>query len=213
MAYQALELQPGYLLGLWSHALALCGLGRNEEAIGALERALTMSRAPIFVGALGLACARAGRLDDATRLLHELEERSSRGEYIPAFALLSIHVGQGDLAAIGRTLSKALEEATPPFSLRVPAVRSWRRTVAILKSNGFSSTCTTGKAHHHSAVCDRKLSGAIAHTLAPNGLRGDQPTLPPRRLPGRLAPESRQFPRGAPLTTRSTRGTPGCPTP
>ena len=118
MAYQALELQPGYLLGLWSHALALCGLGRNEEAIGALERAVTMSRAPIFVGALGLACARAGRLDDATRLLHELEDRSSRGEYIPAFALLSIHVGQGDLAAIGRTLSKALEEATPPFSLR-----------------------------------------------------------------------------------------------
>jgi len=77
-----------------------------------------MSRAPVFVGALGLACARAGRLDDATRMLHELEDRSSRGEYVPAFALLSIHVGRGDLAAIRRTLSKASAEPTPPFSLR-----------------------------------------------------------------------------------------------
>ena len=118
MANHALELQPGYLLGLWAHALALCGLRRNDEAIEALERTLTMSRAPVFVGALGLACARAGHLDDATRLLHELEDRSSRGEYVPAFALLAIYVGQGDLPAIVRTLSTALAEATPPFSLR-----------------------------------------------------------------------------------------------
>ena len=75
MANHALELQPGYLLGLWAHALALCGLGRNDEAIEALERALTLSRAPIFVGALGLACARAGRPNDATQLLPFAPER------------------------------------------------------------------------------------------------------------------------------------------
>jgi TolB-like protein/Tfp pilus assembly protein PilF len=118
MAHHALELQPGYLLGLWAHGVALCGLGRNEEAIEALERAVTMSRAPIMVGLLGLACARAGRLDDATRLLQELEDRSSRGEFVPVHPLLAICVGQGDLPAIRQMLSNALAEATPPLVVR-----------------------------------------------------------------------------------------------
>jgi TolB-like protein/Tfp pilus assembly protein PilF len=118
MAHHVLELQPGYLLGLYAHGMALCGLGRNEEAIECLERAVTASRAPNFVGLLGLAYARGGRLDDATRLLHELEDRSSRGEYVPTIALLHINVGQGDLPAIRGALSKALAEGTPPFVFR-----------------------------------------------------------------------------------------------
>ncbi len=117
-AKQALELQADYLFGLWLRGLALCGLGRYEEAIEALERAATLSRAPIFVSVLGLGYARAGRADDARRLLHELDERASRGEYVPAFARLAIHVGQGDVAALRRTLATAAAEATPPFTLR-----------------------------------------------------------------------------------------------
>ena len=46
IAHHALELQPGYLLGLWAHGMALCGLGRNEEAMKALERVVTACRAP-----------------------------------------------------------------------------------------------------------------------------------------------------------------------
>lgn len=61
IAHHALELQPGYLLGLWVHGMALCGLGRNEEAIKSFERAVTMSRVPLFVGLLGLVYVRAGR--------------------------------------------------------------------------------------------------------------------------------------------------------
>jgi tetratricopeptide (TPR) repeat protein len=117
-ARQALELQPDYLLALWILGLTLSGMGRNKEAIEALERMVTLSRAPIFVGALGLGYARAGRLNDVIQLLRELEDRGGRGEYIPAFAPLAIHVGQGDVVAIRRTLSRALAEATPPFSLR-----------------------------------------------------------------------------------------------
>jgi non-specific serine/threonine protein kinase len=118
-AQQALELQPDYLLGLWARGLALCGLGRNDEAIETLERVATLSRAPIFVGVLGFGYGRAGRLDDATRLLRELEDRDSRGEYVPAFAPLAIHVGRGDLPATRRTLAMALAETTPPFTLRL----------------------------------------------------------------------------------------------
>jgi serine/threonine protein kinase/tetratricopeptide (TPR) repeat protein len=117
-AKQALELQTDYLFGLWVRGLALCGLGHNEEAIESLERAATLSRAPIFVGVLGLGYARAGRADDASRLLHELDDRASRGEYVPAFARLAIHVGQGDVEAMRRTLADARAEATPPLTLR-----------------------------------------------------------------------------------------------
>lgn len=118
-AQQALELQFDHPLGLWVRGLALCCLGRNQEAIEVLDRAATLSRTPLFVGFLGLGYAHAGRLDDATRLLRELEERGSRGEYVPTLASLAIHTGQGDLPAIRRTLSKTLAEATPPILLRV----------------------------------------------------------------------------------------------
>ena len=117
-AQHALELQPGYLLGLWAQGMALCGLGRNEEAIKSFERAVTMSRTPLFVGLLGLAYARAGRVDDTARLLHELKERSTQGEYVPRRALFHIYVGQGDLPAMRSALSDALEEGLPPSVFR-----------------------------------------------------------------------------------------------
>ena len=118
-AEQALELQPDYLLGLWIRGLAISATGRNEEAVEALERVADLSRAPTFVGILGFVYARAGRIDDAKRLLGELEDRSSRGEYVPAFAPLSISVGQGDLPAIRLWLSKAVTQAAVPFQLRL----------------------------------------------------------------------------------------------
>jgi len=118
-AQHALELQPDYLLALWPRGLALSALERHDEAIAMLERTVTLSRAPIFVGLLGLGYARAGQLDDPKRLLAELEDRASRGEYVPAFAPLSIYVGQGDVPAIRRSLAKAIEEFVPPLTLQV----------------------------------------------------------------------------------------------
>ncbi|MGO9360747.1 MAG: protein kinase domain-containing protein [Xanthobacteraceae bacterium] len=120
---RSLELQPDYLFGLWVHGLALCGTGRNHEGIEALERAVTLSRAPIFVGNLGFAYGRAGQIDAAIRLLRELEERSSRGEFVPEFTALAIHAGLGDVPAIRRSLSKTLQERTPPVALSMTGCR------------------------------------------------------------------------------------------
>jgi serine/threonine protein kinase len=120
-ARSALELQPDYLFGLWQRGIALSGLERHAESIEALERVATLSRAPIFVGILGLAYARAGRRDDARRLLHELEDRGSRGEYIPAFAPLTVITGLGDLPAIRQALSATVAETAPPLTLRATA--------------------------------------------------------------------------------------------
>ena len=118
-AQKTIELQPDYLLGVWTHGLALCALGRYAEGIPQLERAVAMSRAPFFVCVLGLGLGLAGRADDARQLLAELDDRASRGEYVPPFTRLAIHVGLGDLVNIRRELAAALEVVTPPFSFRV----------------------------------------------------------------------------------------------
>jgi tetratricopeptide (TPR) repeat protein len=119
IAQKALELQPDYLFGLWIRGLTLCGLERTEEAIESLERAATLSRAPIFLGLLGFGYGRAGRVEEANRLLGELADRGSRGEYVPAFAPLAIYLGLGNLPAVRGTLASAIEEGTAPLTIRV----------------------------------------------------------------------------------------------
>lgn len=118
MARKALDLQPDHMLALWFLGMSLCGLERYQDAIEPLERAAVLSRAPTYLGYLGLSYARAGRPEDAARLLQELEGRRGRGEYVPAFAQLAIYAGQGDLPAMRRALALALAESTPLLTLR-----------------------------------------------------------------------------------------------
>jgi hypothetical protein len=49
-------------------------------------------------------------------LLNELEDRSSRGEFVPACTILPTHVGLGEIGAIRKTLTQALAESTPAFT-------------------------------------------------------------------------------------------------
>jgi serine/threonine-protein kinase len=116
-ACQAVELQTDYLFGHWIKGVSQCFLGQNDEAIKTLEHVLSVSRAPIFMGILGLAYAHAGRPDDANRLLLELDERASRGEYIGEWARLNIHAGSGDLPAIRKSLRGTIDEPTPAFDV------------------------------------------------------------------------------------------------
>jgi len=119
MSARAMALQPDYLLANWAHGLVLCGLGRFDEGLAHLERATSLSRAPIFVCMLGLGLALAGRREEAQRLLTELDDRGSRGEYVPAFSRLGIQVGLGDVEGVRRELTACVSEVTPPFSFRV----------------------------------------------------------------------------------------------
>jgi serine/threonine protein kinase/tetratricopeptide (TPR) repeat protein len=111
----ALELQADYPMGNWVKGLAQFSAGYSEDAVETLEKIIALSRAPIFVGMTGFAYARAGRPEEAKRLLRELEERGSRGEFVPSFALMTIHVGLGDIPSIRQTLSRAMAESTPAF--------------------------------------------------------------------------------------------------
>jgi serine/threonine-protein kinase len=116
-ALQAVELQVDYLFGNWAKGLSLSLLNRNEEAVETLEKVVAASRAPLYMGLLGMAYARTGRRDDANRLLDELEDRGSRGEYVPAFSQLDIYVGLRDMKAARKALARAQEESTPAFDL------------------------------------------------------------------------------------------------
>jgi predicted Zn-dependent protease len=121
-ARKAVELQPNYMFGLWMLGLILSSLNRHERAVETLEQVVAISRAPIFIGLLGCAYARAGRSEEATRLLLELEERHSRGEYVSALSFLSIHAGKGGIPAIRGSLSDAIAESCPAFTMRLTCV-------------------------------------------------------------------------------------------
>jgi len=116
-AQQALELQEDYLFGNWATGLSLSLLDRNEEAVETLEKVVAASRAPIYMGLLGKAYANAGRRDDANRVLQELEDRGSRGEYVPAISMLDIYAGLGNIPAAREMLARAQAESTPAFDL------------------------------------------------------------------------------------------------
>lgn len=117
-ARKAIELQPDFLHALFILGGVLCRIGRNDEAIPYFERAVQLSRAPFYVGWLGYGLARAGRPDEARRLLAELDERGSRGEFIPPLARLQINAGLEDLAGVRSAFVAAVELWTPPLPIR-----------------------------------------------------------------------------------------------
>ena len=118
-ARRMLELQPDSLAGLWTRGVALCGLGRNDESVAVLERAVIFSQWPFYVGLLGMAYGRAGRAADAQRLLDELAARAGRGEYIPPFAPLWIHLGLEDRGAMRADLDACLADLAPPITIKL----------------------------------------------------------------------------------------------
>ncbi len=118
---KALELQPDFLFGLWMQGLVLTELERHEEAVLALEKVIGISRAPIFVALVAMGYARAGRKEDALRLLRELEERRDRGEFVPQWSPAGAMIELGDVEGLRNALKGALAESNPAFGIRLLA--------------------------------------------------------------------------------------------
>jgi adenylate cyclase len=118
IAQHALELQPDYLLASWWLGIAYCGQRRYADGVQAFEQVVTRSRAPIFVGLLGLGYGFAGRATDARGLLRELEDRSSRGEHVPLWAHLAIYIGLADIKAIREGLQAILSQPAEQYTVR-----------------------------------------------------------------------------------------------
>ena len=122
-AVRALDLQPESLGARWPQTVALIMAGRHEQAIAAAEQVVARTRAPIYIGVLGMVYGVSGRLADARQLWHELDERQGRGEYIVPAARLSIALGLDDRTRILTALAECADGGAAPFS--VVATNRW----------------------------------------------------------------------------------------
>ena len=85
-------------------------LGRNDEAIAALDKGLTASgRSSEMLAQLALAYGRAGRTDRASDLVKELVERS-RTQHVSPFSFALAYTGLGDSGAAIEALETAYRD-------------------------------------------------------------------------------------------------------
>jgi TolB-like protein/Tfp pilus assembly protein PilF len=95
----ALAFEKENTLALWGSGMAHVVLGRLEVGITMLEQAVAhMHQAAFMVGLLGWALARAGRTDEARRLLEELRARPEPAPTSVSEAWLLAELGDTDAA-------------------------------------------------------------------------------------------------------------------
>ena len=96
--------------GLGGLGFALLGKGQATEAVTVLEKANALSKgSPAVEGILVRAYARAGRREDALRLLAEMKKRREAG-YFPAGAFVNAYLGLGDKEQAFVWLEEAYKE-------------------------------------------------------------------------------------------------------
>jgi TolB-like protein/DNA-binding winged helix-turn-helix (wHTH) protein/Flp pilus assembly protein TadD len=106
----ALAVRPDDAKALWVLGFVLIANRQPEEAILALERAVSIThRSPAAIGLLVRAYADAGRPTDALRLLSELKSLK-QARYVPAAAFVLAYLGLGDYDQTFAWLERACQE-------------------------------------------------------------------------------------------------------
>ncbi len=117
---KAAALDPNAGFPAWSLGIACQESGAYDEAIREFERGveITQGNHSLYIGLLGGALARAGRREDAERVLGELEQRARR-EYVPPFdrAVVLAPLGRADEAL--DALERAYEERNALLWFRI----------------------------------------------------------------------------------------------
>jgi TolB-like protein/Flp pilus assembly protein TadD len=104
-----LEPAPPFLPAQFNLGRAYLQKGMYRDAVMAFEQTFEFSGNRGCLPALGQAYARAGRPDDARRILRELANDSS-GRYTPATCIAWVHLGLGDADAAFEWLERGIEE-------------------------------------------------------------------------------------------------------
>ncbi len=108
-----IALDPTQFLGHWVVGMACIESGAPDEAVTALERAHELSGGiPFTLGFLAYAYGRAGRRDDACRLLEHTETIAAE-DYVPPSTLALGHVGLDDWDAAFDWWNQAIEVRDP----------------------------------------------------------------------------------------------------
>ena len=94
---KALELDPSYSDASIVLARTYVTKGMYQQAIAQLQKALILNaREPSVLGALAHAYARAGRRDEALKLVDELKRIQAERGNIPTFSFIWAYAGLGD---------------------------------------------------------------------------------------------------------------------
>jgi TolB-like protein/Tfp pilus assembly protein PilF/predicted Ser/Thr protein kinase len=125
---RVVAIDPSYFIAQWFLGEALVELEEFEEGVAALERGVECSGgASRVMGYLGYAYGRAGRREDAQRVLAELDERA-RESYVPPYFHALVWSGMGDAEKTLETLERAYEARdTMIRDLLVDAQWDWLR--------------------------------------------------------------------------------------
>ena len=137
-----LELDPGFLPGMWTYSVVLSHLGQHDEAIETADRAVALSRRQNFyMGHAACIYAGAGRRKEAEAIRQELHAREPQTYVAPlCFAEIAAALGEIDLAF--EWLERALQDRSPflvalAVSPLYDALRGDERLAVILKKMGL----------------------------------------------------------------------------
>jgi len=105
-----LEAEPGYARGHALYGWALVKLGRGEEGVAALERAVSLAPGlTLFLGQLGQAYAMTGATERARAILQQLHERAAHDAVSP-YHFAYVYTGLGDAEAALDWLERGYEQ-------------------------------------------------------------------------------------------------------
>jgi len=105
-----LAVHSDYATAHWFLGSALIAVGRSDEAITALDKAVSLSGgSPAVIGTLISAYAQSGHRTEALRLVDELKRRQRRN-YVPAEAFVDAYLGLGERDQAFAWLDRAYRE-------------------------------------------------------------------------------------------------------
>jgi TolB-like protein/Flp pilus assembly protein TadD len=139
---KALELDPNFFQAYWGLGASDLYKSQHQSAIAAMEKAVQLSgRAPLFLATLGEAYAAGGYLQEAQKMLNELQE-VAKDRYVSPYAVAHIHAALGSKEEALHCLETAYQEhavhmmclKTDP---RLDDLRSDRRFQDLLRRMNF----------------------------------------------------------------------------
>ena len=138
---KAIEMSPNFFLPHMALGTALFQKGDYSAGIEEFEKAKAMEPIPLSIGLLGHAYAKAGRKDEARKLLAELKELSKR-RYVAPYWIAMIYVGLDEKDEAFAWLEKAYQERSwflvwIKMDPQVDSLRSDARFIDLMRRVGF----------------------------------------------------------------------------